>query len=148
MTTKTAAAKQAELTRNWARLAFGAGVAASIAANVAASDPTVYGKVVGAWPAVALLLTTHLFLHAQRSFWVKASVLAVAGIAAYVSYFHMVEVARMAGESTIASYLIPFTVDLMMYVATVVLTTKPKVVRRAPARKAATPNNVRKLRTS
>lgn len=149
MATRTIAQRKAETTRNIAIAAFAFGAVASVAANVAASEPTVYGKVVGAWPAIALLLTVHLFQHAQRSLWVKLSVLTVAGIAAYVSYWHMVEVCQRAGESMIASYLIPFTVDLMMYVATVVMTTKPKPVRRPAAKKAPVRklNNVRELKT-
>jgi hypothetical protein len=44
----------------WAALLLGLG--ASLAANVAAADPTVQGRVVAAWPPVALLLSYELLM--------------------------------------------------------------------------------------
>jgi Protein of unknown function (DUF2637) len=44
----------------WAALLLGLG--ASLAANVAAADPTVVGRLVAAWPPVGLLLSYELFL--------------------------------------------------------------------------------------
>jgi len=44
----------------WAALLLGLG--ASLAANVAAADPTVVGRLVAAWPPVALLLSYELLL--------------------------------------------------------------------------------------
>ena len=49
-----------------ARLAFVAGVTASVAANVAAAQPTVGARIVAAWPAVALLLTVELLSRTGR----------------------------------------------------------------------------------
>lgn len=138
MTKQTAAQRKAQTTRRTAVATFVAGALVSVAANIAAAEPTAVGRVVSAWPALALLLTVHLFQHAQRSLLVKLSVLTVAAVAAYISYFHMVTVATMAGESHIARYLLPLTVDAMMFVASVVATTKPAPVRRArkaPARR-------------
>lgn len=138
MTKQTAAQRKATTTRRTAVATFVAGALVSVAANIAAAEPTVVGRVVSAWPAVALLLTVHLFQHAQRSLLVKAAVLTVAAVAAYISYFHMVDVATMAGESLVARYLLPLTVDAMMFVASVVATTKPAPVRRtrkAPVRR-------------
>ena len=43
-------------------LALGLGVIASLTANVAAADPTVVGRVVAAWPPVALALSIELLL--------------------------------------------------------------------------------------
>lgn len=143
MARQTAAART---TRRLAAATFAAGALASIAANVVAAEPTAVGRVVSAWPALALLATVHLFQHAQRSFAVKLAVLAVAGVAAWISYWHMVEVATMAGEGVVSAHLLPVTVDAMMFVATVVLTTRPKApVRRTRARKAAP---VRRLRAA
>ena len=42
------------------RLAFSVGVAASLAANVAAAHPTIGARIVAAWPAVALLLVVEM----------------------------------------------------------------------------------------
>jgi hypothetical protein len=46
--------------RPMARLAFAAGVIASIAANIAAAHPTTGARIVDAWPAVALLLVVEM----------------------------------------------------------------------------------------
>jgi hypothetical protein len=43
-----------------ARVAFTAGVAASVAANIAAAQPTLGARIVAAWPAVALLLVVEM----------------------------------------------------------------------------------------
>ncbi|WP_327006426.1 DUF2637 domain-containing protein [Dactylosporangium sp. NBC_01737] len=43
-----------------ARIAFIAGVAASVAANIAAAQPTVGARIVAAWPAVAMLLVVEM----------------------------------------------------------------------------------------
>lgn len=149
MTRQTTATRKAQTTRRLAVATFIAGAVVSVAANVIAADPTPIARVVSAWPAVALLLTVHLFQHAQRSFLVKLSVLTVAAIAAYISYFHMVDVATMAGEGQVARYLLPLTVDAMMFVASVVATTKPKTTTRRRTRRATTAkSNVRTLRVA
>ncbi|GAA1785771.1 hypothetical protein GCM10009682_04760 [Luedemannella flava] len=49
-----------------ARLAFVAGVVASVAANVAAAQSTVGARIVAAWPAIALLLTVELLSRTGR----------------------------------------------------------------------------------
>ena len=146
MARMTIAQRKTQQTKRIAGAAFGHGALASVAANVVAAEPTAVGRIVSAWPAVALLLTVHLFQHAQRSFAVKLAVLSVAGVAAWISYWHMVTVATMAGEGIVSAHLLPVTVDAMMAVATVVLTTKPKPVRRRkPAAKRA---SVTKLRAA
>ncbi|MEU7871562.1 DUF2637 domain-containing protein [Dactylosporangium sp. NPDC049140] len=50
-----------------ARIAFVAGVAASVAANIAAAEPTAGARIVAAWPAVALLLVVEMLARARRS---------------------------------------------------------------------------------
>jgi len=49
-----------------ARLAFVAGIVASLAANVAAAHHTVGARLVAAWPAIALLLTVELLSRTGR----------------------------------------------------------------------------------
>jgi hypothetical protein len=49
------------------RVAFAAGVAASIAANIAAAQPTWGARVVAAWPALALLLVVEMLSRAGRT---------------------------------------------------------------------------------
>lgn len=135
--------------------AFLAGAAVSIAANVIAADPTWLARAVAVWPALALLVTVHLYQHVpvRRRDWVgfthKISVLAVISIAAWVSYWHIHEVVLRAGESTTTAYLFPATVDAMMAVASAVYTAKPKPAtpaRKAPAKKTATVTNLRPVR--
>jgi hypothetical protein len=50
-----------------ARIAFVAGVAASVAANIAAAEPTDGARIVAAWPAVALLLVVEMLARTRRS---------------------------------------------------------------------------------
>lgn len=138
MTVAEKAARAERTTKAVAGAAFILGVAASVAANVvAASGRGAIGIVVSAWPAVALLLTVHLFQHAPRVWWIKVLVAAVAGVAGWISYWHMVEVALRGGESALSAHLLPVTVDAMMAVATVVLTHKPKPARRPAAKRTA-----------
>lgn len=148
MAKMTAEQRRARNTRRTAMSTFLAGAFVSVAANIISAEPTVIGRAVSAWPALALLLTVHLFQHAHRSFPVKLAIAAVAGVAAWVSYWHMVEVGLMAGESQVTAHILPATVDAMMYVATVVLTSKPKPARRAPARRKATVTPLRKVAAS
>jgi hypothetical protein len=49
----------------WAALLMGLG--ASLAANVAAAEPTVQGRLVAAWPPVGLLLSYELMLQQIRA---------------------------------------------------------------------------------
>jgi len=53
--------------RPTARVAFASGVAASIAANIAAAQPTWGARVVAAWPALALLLVVEMLSRAGRA---------------------------------------------------------------------------------
>ena len=48
-----------------ARIAFAAGVAASVAANIAAAHPTLGARIVAAWPAVAMLLVVEMLSRAR-----------------------------------------------------------------------------------
>jgi hypothetical protein len=63
-----------------ARVAFVAGVTASVAANVAGAQPTVGARIVAAWPAVALLLVVELLSRQGRA--VKAAAVRLADAAA------------------------------------------------------------------
>ncbi|MFV2103697.1 DUF2637 domain-containing protein [Micromonospora sp. LOL_024] len=58
--------KRAGRTVRWsARTAFAVGVAASVAANIAAAEPSLGARIVAAWPAVALLLVVEMLTRAQ-----------------------------------------------------------------------------------
>jgi Protein of unknown function (DUF2637) len=111
----------------WAvRAALILGVAASVAANVLHAQPNIISQVISAWPPMALLLTVELTsripmhrpsLAALRVF----ATIAIAGIAAWVSYWHMQGVAMKFGETETSSYLLPLSVDGLIVVASVSL---------------------------
>ena len=50
-----------------ARIAFLAGVTASVAANITAAQPTFGARIVAAWPAIALLLVVEMLSRARRT---------------------------------------------------------------------------------
>jgi hypothetical protein len=111
----------------WAvRAALMLGVAASVAANVLHAQPNIISQVISAWPPLALLLTVELTsripmhrpsLAALRVF----ATITIAGIAAWVSYWHMQGVAMKFGETETSSYLLPLSVDGLIVVASVSL---------------------------
>lgn len=111
----------------WAvRIALTLGVAASVAANVLHARPNPISQAIAAWPPLALLLTVELtsripmhrrMLAACRVF----STVAIAGIAAWVSYWHMASVASNYGETDASPYLLPLSVDGLIVVASVSL---------------------------
>jgi len=48
-----------------AKVAFVAGLAASVAANVAAAHPSLGGRLIAAWPAIALLLIVEMLVYVR-----------------------------------------------------------------------------------
>lgn len=112
--------------RHGARAALALGLAASLAGNVIAAQPTALGRLVAAWPPLALLVAIELVTRIPtRSGALSALRLGSAGllavIAAWVSYWHLVELARAAGEGDIAAHLLPLSVDGLVAVASVCL---------------------------
>jgi Protein of unknown function (DUF2637). len=112
----------------WAvRAALALGVAASVAGNVLhAAGGGIVSQVIAAWSPLALLITVELIsrvpvhrrlLAAVR--WLATAT--IAGIAAWVSYWHMVGVAVRYGETGASPYLLPLSVDGLVVVASVCL---------------------------
>ncbi len=102
------------------------GVAASVAANVLHAQPNIISQVISAWPPLALLLTVELTsripMHRPSLAAIRVlSTATIAGIAAWVSYWHMQDVAARFGESGISAYLLPISVDGLIVVASVSL---------------------------
>jgi hypothetical protein len=103
------------------------GVVASIAANVLHARPNLISQAISAWPPLALLLTVELIsrVPAHRRTLAVARLLAtavIAGIAAWVSYWHMAVVTARYGETgTGAAYLLPVSVDGLVVVASISL---------------------------
>src|SRR5205823_2533219 len=89
----------------WAiRATLALGVAASVAANVLHARPHPVAQMIAAWPPLALLLTVELIsrvpVHRRALAAVRlAATTAIAGIAGWVSYWHMAAVAARSGES-------------------------------------------------
>jgi hypothetical protein len=112
--------------RTFVRSALALGVGASLAANVLHAQPTLIGRVIAAWPPLALLLTIELITRvpAHRTWlaWLRrATTTGIASIAAWVSYWHMVDVIAARGESPSAARLIPLSVDGLVIIASVCL---------------------------
>src|SRR5690606_9091809 len=94
----------------WAvRAVLALGVAASVTANVLHAQPNPISQTIAAWPPVALLLTVELIsrvpVHRRGLAAVRLAATAlIAGIAAWVSYWHMVGVAARYGETGASPY--------------------------------------------
>lgn len=101
------------------------GVAASVAANVLHAQQNIISQTISAWPPLALLLTVELTsripMHKKGLAALRILATAViAGIAAWVSYWHMQGVAERYGEGN-SSFLLPVSVDGLIVVASVSL---------------------------
>jgi hypothetical protein len=126
----------------WAvRAALILGVAASVAANVLHALPNPISQAISAWPPLALLLTVELTsripMHKRSLAAVRIlATMAIACIAAWVSYWHMKDVAHNYGESTISAYLLPVSVDGLIVVASVSLVELAGRIRMLEDRRA------------
>ncbi len=127
----------------WAvRAALFLGVAASVAANVLHALPNPISQTISAWPPLALLLTVELTsripMH-RRSLAVLRvfATMAIAAIAAWVSYWHMQGVAHHYGETTTSAYLLPISVDGLIVVASVSLVELAGRIRMVEEARAA-----------
>jgi Protein of unknown function (DUF2637) len=111
----------------WAvRATLTLGVAASVAANILHARPNPISQAIAAWPPLALLLTVELIsrvpMHRRLLAAARlAATAGIAGIAAWVSYWHMAGVAARYGESTSSAYLLPLSVDGLIVVGSVCL---------------------------
>lgn len=111
----------------WAvRAVLTVGVAASVAANILHANPNPISQTIAAWPSLAFLLTVELVSRIPVTRRLRAAVrifatATVAGIAGWVSYWHMVDVATRYGETGTSPYLLPLTVDGVIVVASVSL---------------------------
>lgn len=134
----TAAQRKVRSTKTTALVAFLAGAGVSIAANFIAAEPTLLGRAVAVWPALAFLVSAHLYQHVPvakgwADFARKGAILAIMGVAGWVSYWHIVDVVLRGGESHVTALIMPATIDFMMLIASAVYLHKPKPAR--PARK-------------
>ncbi len=111
----------------WAvRAVLWLGILVSIAANVLHANANPISQAIAAWPPLALFLTVELISRVPgtsraRTAGRVGATSVIAGIAAWVSYWHMQGVAERYGESQTSAYLIPFTVDGVVVVASICL---------------------------
>src|SRR5262245_53210793 len=109
----------------WAvRATLALGVAASVGANILHALPNPISQTIAAWPPISLLVTIELIsrvpMHRRTLAGARLfATAAIAGIAAWVSYWHMAGVASRYGESHTSSVLLPLSVDGLIVVASV-----------------------------
>src|SRR5438552_727097 len=131
----------------WAvRATLTLGVAASVAANVLHALPNPISQTIAAWPPLALLLNVELIaripVHRRGLAVVRlGATTGIAAIAAWVSYWHMAGVVARYGETGSAPYLMPFSVDGLVVVASISLVELAGRIRTAetPATSPDTP---------
>jgi hypothetical protein len=97
-----------------------------VVANVLHALDNPISQAIAAWPPCALLLTVELIsrVPVHRRSLAFARLLAtatIAGIAAWVSYWHMAGVAARYGETGASPYLLPLSVDGLIVVASICL---------------------------
>lgn len=102
------------------------GVAASVVANVLHALDNPISRTISAWPPLALLLTVELIsrvpVHSRTLAVTRiVATTAIAGIAAWASYWHMAAVAARYGETGATAYLLPLSVDGLIVVASICL---------------------------
>ena len=116
------------------RIVLTLGVAVSVAANILHANPNPISQAISAWAPLALLLTVELVsripVHSRALSAVRIlATAAIAGIAAWVSYWHMASVASEYGETDASPYLLPLTVDGLIVVASVSLVELGRILR-------------------
>jgi hypothetical protein len=125
------------------------GVAASVTANVLHAVDNPISQAIAAWPPLALLITVELIARVPvHRRWLAAARLittaVIAGIAAWVSYWHMAGVAARYGETGASPYLLPVSVDGLIVVASICLVElsgRPVRVSTPPAQVLTAPDN-------
>lgn len=136
--------RQSLIRVRWAvRLTLLLGVIASTLANVLHALPNPISQTIAAWPPLALLATIELISHVPVGHRFLAALrlltaFGIAGIAAWVSYQHMVEVIQRFGERGLGPVLIPLTVDGLVIVSSICLTELTgRICGTAPAGRTA-----------
>ncbi|MEU8616076.1 DUF2637 domain-containing protein [Actinoplanes sp. NPDC048791] len=108
------------------RATLALGVVVSTIANVLHAVDNPISQAIAAWPPVALLLTVELISRIPvdtraLAFGRMLAAALIAGIAAWVSYWHMAGVAARYGETGASPYLLPVSVDGLIVVASICL---------------------------
>jgi len=140
---KTPAQTKAALTRWIARASFTSGLVVSLGANIwASADYGVIGIISGVWSPVALLMALFLVENIGHRTWAGrfrlAGMVILAGIAAWVSYWHLAEFFTAGGLDDPGAHLMPFTVDVLMALAGPSMKRRSVTPQRKPAARKAT----------
>lgn len=131
----------------WAvRATLALGVAASVVANILHAQDNPISQTIAAWPPLALLLTVELIsrvpVHRRSLASARlAATTTIAGIAAWVSYWHMAGVAARYGETGASPYLLPLSVDGLILVASICLVELGGRISTAESATRATADN-------
>ncbi len=110
----------------WAvRFTLALGISASLAANVLHAHHLLIDQIIAGWPPVAVFATIEAIARVPiRKRWLAVIRMAglgfVAGIAFWVSYWHMASVAATHGENG-SKYLLPLSVDGLVLVSSISL---------------------------
>ncbi|RZU48788.1 uncharacterized protein DUF2637 [Krasilnikovia cinnamomea] len=111
----------------WAvRATLTLGVAASVTANILHARDNPISQAIAAWPPLALLITVELVsripLYRKGLGILRlGATTTIAGIAAWISYWHMAGVVARYGETGTVPYLLPLSVDGLIVVSSVSL---------------------------
>lgn len=116
------------------RGALGFGIATSITANVIHSLTQEHDQEWQVWSSAGLSALAPLVLFISMEMVVRIPIhsrflgvvrlvitLALAGFSGWISYWHMVDVSKMLGETSGSQYIYPLIIDGMMVVATISL---------------------------
>lgn len=159
--------------RTYATATMYTGMIATLAGNALAADwSDIVGVIISAFPAAALFVVFEMVVRSKanpsRRRWYHVAMrmipaVVIMGIAAKVSYGHLLVVAQAHGQHGVNAYLMAALPDAMMILATVILkdspatrtttarkapaATKAPAARKAPAAKATTPAKPRTPRT-
>lgn len=135
----TPAARKARNSAYIARAAFGAGLALSLGANVwASSGHGVIGVISGIWSPLALLVSLALIENVNRR--TRSGLARVVGvgilaaIAAWVSYWHLVDFFLAGGIDEPGAHLMPLTVDVLMALASPSMKLRPQPAQKPRTR--------------
>lgn len=103
-----------------------AAVAASVAANILAAEPTTVARAVAAWPPIALLLTIDVLGRVPKASgpigWATTIATGlVASVAGLASFAHVRHVALEVGESELVAWVLPLSIDGLAVVCSIAL---------------------------
>lgn len=128
-TKMSAAQRRVRNTKRTAAGTFYATAAATIAANMYASEHTWIGLFTGFWTPVALFLALEMVERVHCKGWLgtlrKVGVGVIALVALWVSYGHLVYVFDLGGADAIGAHAMPLTVDVLMAIARGAMITRP-----------------------